>query len=343
MPEELYVGLDVHKLTTVATVLDPEGHRIDQAKLSSSDADLIRYLDRFPAPKKVVLEACNVWPHVYDAARAAGAEVTLAHPYKVRVISEASLKSDKVDSAALAQLLRLHAVPMAFAPDPATRDLRQLVRDRAFYKKQETSVKNHIYATLLRRGIPYEEGLLGLKLKREQLRDLHLSEVDRGLDVLTHIDTTCKEMDHQIHESFLGSKEAELLASIPGIGEFTALALVAEIGPIDRFPNVEKFCSYVGLVPRNFQSGERSYQGHLKSDCNELAQWLLIEASWTHRQWAKNDDASKLAKRVTRRRGKKVGNVAGAHKLAKIVYAVLRRGTPYTPERPSPGISVAEP
>ena len=196
MAGELFVGLDVHKLTTVATVLDPEGHRIDQAKLGSSDAELIRYLDRFSGSKHVVLEACNVWPHVYDAARSTGAEVTLAHPYKVRVISEASLKSDKVDSAALAQLLRLHAVPMAFAPDPATRELRQLVRDRAFYKRQETSVKNHIYAALLRRGLPYEEGLLGLKRKREELRDLHLSEVDRGLDALVGIEETCKEMDH---------------------------------------------------------------------------------------------------------------------------------------------------
>ena len=342
MAGEIFVGLDVHKLTTVATVLSPEGHRIDQAKLGSADAELIRYLDRFSGSKHVVLEACNVWPHVYDAARSTGAEVTLAHPYKVRVISEASLKSDKVDSAALAQLLRLHAVPMAFAPDPATRELRQLVRDRAFYKRQETSVKNHIYAALLRRGVPYEKGLLGLKRKREELRDLHLSEVDRGLDALSSMEETCKEMDRQIHEAFVASKEAQLLASIPGIGEFTALALAAEIGPIDRFPNVEKFCSYVGLVPRNYQSGERSYQGHLKSDCNELAQWLLIEASWTHRQWAKNDDAAKLAKRVTRRRGKKVGAVAGAHKLAKIVYAVLRRGTPYTPERPSPGHWAAE-
>ena len=327
----------MHKLTTVATVLDPEGRQIDQAQLGSSDAELIRHLDQFPAPKNAVLEACNVWPHVYDAACTAGAEVTLAHPYRIRVISEASLRSDRVDSAALAQLLRLHAVPMAFAPDPATRDLRQLVRDRAFYKRQESSVRNHIYATLLRRGIPYQDGVLGLKRKREQLRELHLSDVDRGPDVLAHFDDTCKEMDGQTREAFLASKEAQLLATVPGIGEFTALAPVPEIGPVDRLPNVEKICSYVGLVLRNFQFGEHSYRGRLKSDCNVLAQWLLIEASWTHRQWSKNDDGSKPVKRVTRRRGKKIGDVAGAHKLAKIVHAILRPGTPYTPERPGPG------
>ena len=92
------MGLDVHKSTTVATVLDREGHQVDQAKLSSADAELVQYLTWFPVAKHVVLEACNVWPHVYDAATSAGADVTLAHPYKVRVITEASLKSDRVDS-----------------------------------------------------------------------------------------------------------------------------------------------------------------------------------------------------------------------------------------------------
>ncbi len=128
------------------------------------------YLKRFPGPQHVVLEACNVWPHLYDAARSVGADVTLAHPYKVRVISEASLKSDRVDSEALAQLLRLGSVPMAYAPDSAIRDLRQLVRDRVFYMRQEGDIKNHLYAVLLRRGIPYEEGIFGLKRKREALR-----------------------------------------------------------------------------------------------------------------------------------------------------------------------------
>ncbi len=336
MPEELYVGLDIHRLTTTATILDPEGHRVDQTQLSSLDAELIAYLNRFPAPKHVVLEACNVWPHVYDAARSTGADVTLAHPFKVRLISEASLKSDKVDSEALARLLRLGAVPMAYAPDPATRDLRQIVRDRIFYMRQENDIKNHVYSVLLRRGLPYESGILGLKRKRETLRELHLPEVDRGLDVLHDIDTTCLDLDRAVHEALLASKEAQLLESIPGIGEVTAVALEAELCPIDRFPNIEKLCSYAGLVPTNHQSGETSYQGHLKTDSNQTVRWLLVEASWVHRGKEKRSDVAKVAKRVSRRRGKQKGNVAGAHKLLKIVYAVLKRGTPYTPDRPSP-------
>ncbi len=342
MEGTLFVGLDAHKNSIVATAIDSEGRRVDQTRLSSRDSELISYLARLSAPARVVLEACNVWQHVYDAAASTGARVTLAHPYKVRVISEASLKSDRVDSEALAQLLRLKAVPVAFAPDQATRDLRQIVRDRAFYREEEQSVRNHIYSVLLRKGIEYEDGVLGLKKKREELRSLGLPEVDRGLEMLAHFDEATAELDRRIHEAFLASKEAQLLESIPGIGEFTAVALVAELCPIDRFPNVEKLCSYAGMVPTNHQSGETSYQGHLKTDSNHLVKKLLTEASWTHRYREKGSDVAKIAKRVSRRRGKAKGNIAGAHKLLKIVYAVLKRGTPYTPERPSPALDSAK-
>ncbi len=161
--------------------------------------------------------------------------------------------------------------------------------------------------------------------------------------MLADFDSVTAALDRRIHEAFEGSKEAQLLESIPGIGEFTAVALVAELCPIDRFDNIEKLCSYAGLVPTSHQSGETSYQGHPKRDSNALVRWLLVEASWSHRRQDTSSDVSKVAKRVGRRRGKQKGSVAGAHKLLKIVYAVLKRGTPYTPERPSPGANPAKP
>ena len=78
----LFVGLDAHKSSIVATVVDREGRRVDQTRLSSADSELIGYLERLPASTQGVLEACNVWQHVYDAAASTGARVTLAHPYQ---------------------------------------------------------------------------------------------------------------------------------------------------------------------------------------------------------------------------------------------------------------------
>ena len=344
MDGELSIGLDVHKNSITATVLDSLGHRVDQSSFEATDAEIIRYLRRFPGPKQVVLEACSVWEHCYDAAGSTGARVLLASPLKTRLISEASLKSDKVDSDALAKLGRLGSVPEAFAPDASTRALRQLVRDRVYYQKLLRSAKNHIYSVLLRKGIPYQDQLLKYPRKREQLRAHGLEEVDRGLTTLIHLEETVKNLDSRVHEAYRQSPEAQLLTTIPGIGELTAMIVVAELCPVDRFPNIGKACAYAGLVPTNHQSGETSYQGHLRQDSNHLLQWALVEAAWAHRRWAaRSSDVTRIGTRVARRRGKAKGNTAAAHKLLKIVYAVLRRGTPYTPERPSPGPGIAEP
>jgi len=98
------VGLDASKTSIMATAVDPLGHRIDQQKLGPGDPELIKFLESLSGPKRVVLEASNVWEHIYDAAASTGAEVLLANPAKTRFIAEATLKTDRVDSEALALL-----------------------------------------------------------------------------------------------------------------------------------------------------------------------------------------------------------------------------------------------
>ncbi len=335
---ETYVGLDVHKEIVVATALDSQGRTVSEARFPSDDAELIRYLASLPGTKHVVLEACSIWEHFYEAAVSTGVDVTVAHPYKTRVISEASLKSDRVDSFALANLLRLGSVPKAYVADPEVRALRQVIRNRGFYRRKSIAVQNHIYSILLLKGIRYETGILAFKRRREQLREHRIPEVDRSLDFLIAAECATKELDDTIHEAYLKSREAQLLGSIPGVGEFTAVALVAFLCPVDRFAGINQISSYAGLAPTNSQSGGRSYHGRLKMDCNPLLRWVLVEAGWAHRRYGKGSDICKAAKRASRRGGPGKGSIAAAHKLLKVVYAVLHRGTPYldqAPERPS--------
>ncbi len=167
--EQTFVGLDVHRKSVTATAFDAAGSRVSQERLGATDAELIGYLDRLPGRKHVVLEACTLWEHFYDAAEATGASVVLSNPYKTRLIAEASLKTDKLDSEALATLLRLNSIPESYAPPPEVRALRNLVRERVFYRRKASSIKNHIYSVLLRRGIEYEDHLLNHRRKREVL------------------------------------------------------------------------------------------------------------------------------------------------------------------------------
>ncbi len=121
---ETYVGLDVHRKLVVATALNERGEQLEQAKLTSAPQELIDFLRRLPGHKHVAIEACAMWEPSFNTAEAAGAEVTLSHPLKTKLIAGASLKSDKVDSEALARLLRLDALPTSFAPPPELRRLR---------------------------------------------------------------------------------------------------------------------------------------------------------------------------------------------------------------------------
>lgn len=342
--ETTFVGLDIHKNIVVATAVDALGRRLNQARLGSSDEELTEYLRQFPGPTRVAMEACSVWEHYLDAASASGAEVVLSHPYRTRLIADASLKSDKVDSEALATLLRLDALPQAFVPNRETRALRRLVRERVFYRKQNKAVANHTYAQLFGRGIAYEEGVLGRTRKREELRKLEIAEVDRGLDRLEDLSGATRDLDHEIHGAFLRSHEAQLLETIPGIGELTAVILVAFLCPIERFGSFDQLSSYCGLCPTNRQSADHSYHGGLKPDCNHLLRWVLVEAGWSHRRACRSGYVVRVARRNSRRKGTKRGAVDTAHALLRVVYAILKRGTPYSPhapERPSCTASTA--
>lgn len=331
-----YVGLDVHRKSVVATAVDERGHPIRQAKFGPTDRELVEYLQSLPRPTRVALEACSVWQHFYDAAESTGAQVVLSNPLKTRLIAEANLKTDRVDSEALATLLRGNLLPTSYAPPPEVRALRSLVHERIFYRRKATAIMVHAYAQLLRRGIEYEDRILVHRRKRQSLRALHLEEIDRALDSLEHLDVTVKELDRRVHEACLASEDAQLLMTIPGVGELTALALVAWICPIERFSSPEKLASYLGLCPTTRQSGESIYHGRLKRDSNELLRTLLVEAYWNHRARVKRGKVANKGRRVGRRRGVSKGVVAGARSLSNSIFAMLKRREPFRPHAPEP-------
>jgi transposase len=335
------VGLDASKTSIMATAVDPLGHRIDQQKLGPGDSELIGFLDGLSGPKRVVLEASNVWEHIYDAAASTGAEVLLANPAKIRFIAEATLKTDRVDSEALALLGRLDAVAPAYAPTLEQRALRRLVRDRVFYEKKRKDVASHTYAILLQKGIPYEEGILVKKTRRDVLRSHHIPEVDRGLDALVKLEEITRPLDLEVHEAFVRSTEAQLLATIPGVGEITAITLAAFLCPIERFDDLEAVVKYCGLCPSVYQSGATNHTGRLVWDAHKILKWVLIEAQWQTRRRERTGDVAKVGKRVARRGNVNDGAVAAARKLARICAAVLRRGTAY--ELHAPGTSSRRP
>ena len=240
--------------------------------------ELIEYLQKFPGELHVTLEACPVWQPYYDAAVQVGADVKLAHPAGVRWIAKAKKKNDRVDSEKLATLLRTGDIPEAYAPTPEERELRRVVSDWFFFNRKSVAVMNHTYGILLQKGVRYPEGILTLKRRRENLRQLQIRDVDRGLDTLKALDPVLKGLEKTIEEAYQRSPEAQLLTSIPGVGKKVAVTLTAYLCPVSRFNNLDEIAAYSGLCPRTSQSSKRAWIGSLRQDSNHLLSAMLNQA-----------------------------------------------------------------
>lgn len=169
-------------------------------------------------------------------------------------------KTDKIDSEALAHLLRADLLPESYVPPRDTRILRDFVRRRAFLVGMRTKLKNRIRAELAKRAIRPGRPLWSRE-GRELLRGLGLEAVDQVMPVMATLDRQIAKMSWDMKRMCGEDPRARLLTTIPGVGYYIALLLVVEIGDMNRFPDSESLCSYGGLVPTVWQSGDSTHHG----------------------------------------------------------------------------------
>ncbi|MEM5793295.1 MAG: transposase, partial [Candidatus Aenigmatarchaeota archaeon] len=100
-----FVGLDVHKKFTYASVVNENGEILLEDKFESTIEGLESFLEKVEKNSKFVMEASSVWQHLYDHLEYSGFSVKLAHPLKTRLIAESRIKTDEKDARILANLL----------------------------------------------------------------------------------------------------------------------------------------------------------------------------------------------------------------------------------------------
>jgi transposase len=140
----LSVGLDLHKRYSQLEVVDEAGLRRAGGRLPNEREQLEGFLRSLGEPCRVVLEAGWNWGSMYDWLEGIEnvVEVQLAHPYGVRAIAAAQVKTDRIDARMLGQLLRVGLIPQAYIPGRETRQLREAVRQRLFLVRVRTMLKN---------------------------------------------------------------------------------------------------------------------------------------------------------------------------------------------------------
>jgi len=155
-------GLDVHKDSTYATILSPEGKIVNQTRMEKER--VLPYLSHFKV-SKVGMESSNQIAPLFRQLTAKGYDVVVSHPKKIRYIAEAKIKSDRVDSKAIAELVRLDALPLAYFPTGEIAKLREKVRRRAFLVRERVKLRVKVKNVLTYEGLkwPSEHGLFTKK------------------------------------------------------------------------------------------------------------------------------------------------------------------------------------
>lgn len=285
-----YVGIDIHKRYSVLVAQDERGRKLKEARIEGNSAPgFVQFFKSLEGPSKVVLEACWNWGLTHDLLEEIEEveEVVLAHPLKTRLIADAQIKTDRLDALGLGTLLRGNLVARAHIPRRETRARKNLLRQRLYWARLRTMLRNRIHALLDRqRGLelPVCSDIFGAK-GLGFLRQLQLPEPDGTLlaeQLALHdlIATQMRAQEKRIAADFGSEATHGRLMSLPGVGPTLGAVLAAEIDQIGRFPNADKLCGYAGVVPTTHSSGGKTHHGRLLPSCNKWLRWALVEASW---------------------------------------------------------------
>lgn len=325
----MYIGIDLHKKYSVVTTMDIKGNIINQKRFEHNSKDLDDLLSSIDENDNIAMEATTNWYYFYELIESKTQNISLAHPAKTKVIAEAKLKNDKVDSKMLAHLLRADLLPKAYIPSRETRDLRELLRYRASLVRFRTQIKNKIHAILSKNGINFQYsdlfGKAGIALlKKVELRKPYRQSIDGYLAVIQQVNILIDEVSKEIDQIAIIDDKAQILMSISGIGAYSALLILSEIGDVSRFPRENNIVSYAGLAPSVHSSGGKTYYGHITKQGSRWLRWILIQS--VPHVVASSPNYKQLYNRLVAKKGKGTAKVAIARKLLIAIYYMLKRG-----------------
>jgi transposase len=331
-----YAGIDYAKRFSVATVLDSNGKIVKKGRLRNRREEFADFFKRFQ-PIKAVTEAGRNWHVVVDLVEGLVEEMKLAHPYKVKAIAEARIKTDSIDSEMLAHLLRTDLIPEAFLRDRASRERQMTLRTRCFYVKLRTKIRNKIHHLMdgqpeeIREASKQFKDVFGKKGK-EWLQNLTMADKQRkALDDLMELEemfsTKIKQSDRLVQDLFEKDSDCKLLESIPGFGTFLSVLTKVEIEDVKRFASSGQLASYAGVVPSTYSSGDRTYHGRIVKGGNKWLRWAFVEAA-LHASHTRGE-LKRFYNRIKRKKGTKIARVATARKLCSIVFRILTEKSSY--------------
>ena len=239
------------------------------------------------------------------------------------------MKTDAIDAKTLAHLLRTGFLPEAYVAPRELRDLRELLRHRATLTRMRSAVKNRVHAILAKHGIA-QRALRPVRQRRPrvprhlELRDAPRRRLDSLMSLICDFDREIETTTREIEERAKADDRVDVLTQIRGVGRYTAMLIIAEVGDITRFPTARHLCSWAGLAPSVRSSDGKARLGHITRQGSPALRWALVEAA--QKITTGSGPLREKFERIAKRRGRKIAKVAVAREILTLSYYGLRDG-----------------
>lgn len=328
------VGIDLAK--NVFQVHGADKHGRPALKRTFSRSKVLVFFSKLP-PCLIGMEACSSSHHWARELLALGHEVKLMPPQYVKPYVKTN-KNDAADAEAICEALVRPTMRFVEIKSPDQQVLLLIHRERDGAIKERTALINRLRATLAEFGfsIPIGPSRMQHWFRNEygsvehrcsELLKRHVIKMRQRLESLEqHI----ASLDNEINQSSRDSEACTRLETVPGIGRLTASALVASVGEGRTFKSGRQFAAWLGLVPKQHSSGgKQRLQGISKRGDGYLRRMLIHGARAVIRHMNPKRNTTAWLMSLSARAHKNVVIVAMANKLARIAWALLRKGGSY--------------
>jgi transposase len=326
----IVMGLDQHRAQVTAEWIDCETGELGRARVAPAHRDGVRrFLTRFAGQDvEVALEATTGWRFVVEELRAIGAGVHLAEPAETaaRRGRKKRAKTDRADARLLRELLLAGRIPESWIPPDHLLDLRALVRLRHALVNERGEWQQRIQAVLYHHGVPQRRELL-TRENRAWVEELPLPEAAReqvnvALAMIDAVGLQLAPLTERLRAYARRQAGCRALMTHYGIGELTAVVVLAELGDGRRFSSSRDAVRYAGMDVTVYQSDQHRAPGHLSRQGPPALRWALFEAAQTARRTGSPDHD--YYQQAAARLGGNRACLAVMRKLLKRSYHTLR-------------------
>ena len=329
--QKRFFGLDVHKAYIMVAAVNADQEVVLKPRRVTFER-FENWINKVLRPSdEVVLEATtNAW-HVHDLLAPKVAKVIVAHPYHVKLIAAAAVKTDKRDALALAKLLAAHMIPPVWVPPQHVRDLRAIIAHRSRLVSQRTAAKNRMHSTLHRHNLTPIQGDPFAPNNQAWWNKLNLPASEKlrlkqDMSIINYLAPLITETEDELKRLSTSPHWAPLLPfllQITGVGLVSAMTILSAIGDIQRFPSAKKLVGYAGLGGRIHSSGGKHRTGSITKQGRVELRVSTVEIAWTavkfNPHWKEEFD------RLKDRIGDKKAIVAIARKILVSIWHILTK------------------